>query len=58
MSWEAWGSDEPFDVEQLYRRGWESDENGAKWWKVGEPETTFTLQQAIEIYEERLYETE
>lgn len=53
MSWEVWGSGpEPFDVDQLYRHGWESDEGMEKWWKAGEPETVYTLQEAIQAYEE------
>lgn len=54
MSWEAWGDDEPFDIDQLYRHGWESDESCERWWKLEEPEVVYTLSQAIEIYEEYL----
>lgn len=51
MSWEAWGSgSEPFDIDVLYKRGWESDENCEVWWKAGEPETTYTLDEAIESH--------
>lgn len=52
MSWEAWGSDEPFDIEVLYRRGWESDPDAQQWWRKGEPETVYTLEQAIQIHED------
>jgi hypothetical protein len=56
MSWEAWGSGpEPFDTDRLYERGWESDEAGEKWWKAGELETIYTLDQAIQSYEDWLY---
>lgn len=56
MSWEAFGSGpEPFDVDQLYRHGWESDADCEKWWKTGEPDDVFTLQQAIEAYEDWMY---
>lgn len=55
MSWEAWGSGpEPFDIDELYRYDWESDENAEVWWKAGEPETTYTLQEAIEAHVEWL----
>lgn len=54
MSYEAWGDGpEPFDTDQLYTHGWESDEDGEKWWRTGEPETVYTLQDAIEAYESR-----
>jgi hypothetical protein len=34
MSWEAFGSGpEPFDIDQLYSRGWESDADCEKWWR-------------------------
>lgn len=56
MSWEAFGSGpEPFDTDVLYRRGWESDEEGEKWWKAGEPETVYTIDEAIQAYEDWLY---
>jgi hypothetical protein len=52
MSWEAFGSgDEPFDVDRLYNYDWESNEEGTVWWKKGEPETTFTLGEAIDALE-------
>jgi hypothetical protein len=53
MSWEAFGSGpEPFDVDELYRRGWESDENCEVWWKTEEPEKTFSFDEAIKWYED------
>lgn len=56
MSWEAFGSGpEPFDIDQLYNRGWESDGDCEKWWKAGEPEKVFTLSEAIQAYEDWLY---
>jgi hypothetical protein len=55
VSWEAWGGGpEPFDVDDLYKRGWESDENGEMWWKRGEPENRFTFAEAIQAYEDWL----
>jgi hypothetical protein len=55
MSWEAWGSDESVDIDQLYNRGWESDSDCDKWWKAGEPETVYTMAEAIQAYEDWLY---
>ncbi len=52
MSWDAWGSrPEPPDADAMYRHGWDSDPDGEKWWKAGEPETVFTFQEAVEAYE-------
>lgn len=56
MSWEAFGSGpEPFDIDKLYRHDWSSDEDCEKWWRSDEPETVFTLAEAIEAYEGWLY---
>jgi hypothetical protein len=44
--------EDPFDVEVLYRHGWESDPDCLSWWKSGEPEDVFTLDQAIRVYED------
>lgn len=52
MSLEAWGSDDPVDADDLYRAGWESDPDAKVWWRTGEPETTFTWDEALLIYEE------
>lgn len=55
MSWEAWGSGpEPFDVDKLYREGWDCDESCAVWFKEEEPEKVYTLDEAIQIYEDWL----
>src|SRR4051794_31164821 len=51
MSWEAWGSGpEPVDVDQMYKRGWESDANCDVWWKAGEPGKTYTFQAAVQAF--------
>lgn len=51
MSLEAWGDEGPesIDVEALYRKGWECNEDATLWWRVGEPETTYTIEQAADI---------
>jgi hypothetical protein len=53
MSWEAWGAtmDDPFDVELLYRRGWDCDESAERWWKLEEPERIYTFAEAVALYE-------
>jgi len=57
MSWEAFGSGpEPFDIDQLYNRGWESDADCEKWWKAEEPEKVYTFDEAIKAYEDWLYD--
>lgn len=58
VSWEVFGTsgDGQVDADVLYGRGWESDPDGEKWWKAGEPETVFTLDEAIRAYEDWLYE--
>ncbi len=56
MSWEAWGSGpEPPDTDAMHRHGWECDPDGVKWWKTGEPEEVFTFQEAVESYEDWLF---
>ena len=56
MSWEAWGDPppDPFDFDVMYRHGWESDEEFERWWKTGEPETVYTLEEAIRLYQDWL----
>lgn len=50
MSWEAYGSgDDHVDPEVLYRRGWESDDDCDRWWRKGEPETTYTFAEVCEM---------
>jgi hypothetical protein len=52
MSWEVFGTsgDNDFDIDQLYDHGWESDEDGEKWWKYDSPEEVYTLEEAVENY--------
>jgi hypothetical protein len=50
MSWEAWGDPDTFDIEELHDHGWESDEDGERWWREGELWPTFSLDEAIAAY--------
>ena len=52
MSLEAFGDEgaEGIDVDLLYARGWESDADCNVWWRTGEPEDKYTIQQAWEAY--------
>ena len=51
MSLEAFGDEgDGFDVDILSRHGWESNEDGDKWWRECEPDTVYTTEEAIRIY--------
>ena len=43
MSWEAYGDDSEYviDPDTFERADWESDADGERWWRIGEPETTY-----------------
>lgn len=57
MSLEVFGDEgSGIDADLLYQRGWESDPDAIKWWRKGEPEEIFTIQQAAQIEEERSWE--
>jgi len=58
MSLEVFGDEglEGLSADDLYARGWESDPNAARWWRKGEEDTVYTIQQAFQIEEERSWE--
>lgn len=59
MSWEAFGSGpEPFDIDKLYEWGWQSDEDCERWWTKDDVEKIYTLDQAIQAYEDLMYDFE
>jgi hypothetical protein len=52
MSWEAWGEPDTFDIETLYDAGWDSDEDGERWWREGDLWPTYSLDEAIVAYKD------
>jgi hypothetical protein len=59
MSWEVFGTsgdDESIGADELYSRGWESDEDAEKWWREEHPEGPFyTFAEAVRATEDWLY---
>ena len=57
MSWEVFGTDdEGTTADDLCRAGWECDPDAEVWWRVGEPDETYTFEEASNIYEETQYD--
>lgn len=56
MSLGAWGDEGPdgIDIDELYANGWESDPDATVFWRTGEPEDTYTMQQACEAYRSKI----
>jgi hypothetical protein len=57
MSLEVFGDDDDNSIsaEELYDRGWESDEDGVKWWREGDPDNTCTFDEAVRATEDWLH---
>lgn len=56
MSWEVFGSDDPFDIDLLYKAGWHSDEACEKWWQDDDASAIYTTAEAIEFYEREMWD--
>lgn len=50
MSWEVFGTsgdDESIGADELYNRGWESDDDAEKWWREEHPRSTPSLKRFV-----------
>ena len=52
MSFEVFGEPDEFDTDELMRHDWQHSDDGDKWWREGEPETIYTLDEAICAHED------